>query len=146
MPAKEQPGEQNAAPQGGSPSNAFVLMDGPAAAAPDMAAMVKRLNEAAEYFEQSQHKARWDYTIEKEKDIANSLHQAAALIEKLGQGWIPIGVSWNGMLGHVLALSRDGRISIEEDGNIRMLWRTRELNEDCYFSHWMPLPPPPERP
>src|SRR5882757_3080902 len=77
MPAKEQPGEQNAAPQGGSPSNAFVLMDGPAAAAPDVAAMVKRLRDAC-----------IDYDGSQEVDAAQAVHhptcgmlrEAAALL------------------------------------------------------------------
>lgn len=93
--APEQPGEQNAAPQVSLPArmgreaeadfqqveSATSARANPTAAAPDVVAMVRRLRDRGRELAGS--------TLITAQDDSHMMFEAAARIEKLGQGWIP---------------------------------------------------------
>ena len=69
--------------------------------------------------------------------------EAAALIEKLGQGWIPVSKILPPVGEVVAVLLSDKRpwAGWHKGGNE---WSINDSTVDV--THWMPLPPPPERP
>jgi len=83
-PAKAQPGEVNAAPEDRiAPVVTRTAEKAASVAAPDVAAMVRRLNEEARAW------SGMSCRTEEQFELKELLNEAAALIEKLGQGWIP---------------------------------------------------------
>jgi len=123
-PAKEQTGEQNA----------------------DVAAMVKRLRERARELAGS--------TLITAQDDSRMMFGAAALIEKLGQGWIPVSERLppkDGTAFLAFFPSRGGYVARQDMQPIYWTgqdWQVSISGHNIYdkFTHWTPLPPPPERP
>lgn len=140
-PAKEQPREQNtvrgdemmpfAPPEILGPD--WVCIDDKL----DVASMVRRLREAAREFARDQ------------AGVSILCQDAAALLAKLGQGWIPVTERLPDKNGYYLARRHGEHVSelcahIFEDGK----WRFGDGSDVDEFpvEHWMPLPLPPERP
>lgn len=57
--------------------------------------------------------------------------------------WVPVADLPADMHGEVLAAGGSGWVGSTSARQIRHLWATREQGEECYYTHWMPLPLPP---
>lgn len=61
-------------------------------------------------------------------------------------GWILLSErrpKWDAAADDVLAYTLTGHVVAAHPNRVNMLWETRHHGEECFYTHWMPLPKGP---